>query len=76
MQLNYGLGQEDLLTCIKALEMGELYLINESVRNPAGFSGYMQEVSAFVNLEIELKSILGLDLHESIISVRTENERG
>ena len=72
MHLNYGLGHDDLLTCIKALEMGELYLINESVKNPSGFSGYMREVSQFVNLEIELKSILGLDLHESIISVRTE----
>ena len=69
----YGLTRENVITCIKALERAETYMIQASIRNPLSFSYCMRELSEMVNLEIDLKTVLGLNVNNS---VRTENERG
>ena len=67
----YGLTRENVITCIKALERAETYMIQASIRNPLSFSYCMRELSEMVNLEIDLKTVLGLNVNNS---VRTENE--
>ena len=67
----YGLTRENVITCIKALERAETYLIQTSIRNPLSFSHCMRELSEMVNLEIDLKTVLGINVNNS---VRTENE--